>query len=133
VNTLFADTYYFLALLNKGDAAHSKAVALSEKVTNPIITTVWILTEVADALSAPGFRPQFVQLLAALRADPFCTIVSPSLSLFEAGVALYAERPDKHWTLTDCISFVVMRKQAITEALTGDRHFEQAGFSPLLV
>ena len=48
------------------------------------------------------------------------------------GVALYAERPDKDWSLTDCISFVVMRKMDITEALTGDRHFEQAGFTALL-
>ena len=48
------------------------------------------------------------------------------------GVALYAERPDKDWSLTDCISFVVMRTMDITEALTGDRHFEQAGFTALL-
>jgi len=47
-------------------------------------------------------------------------------------VELYAERPDKGWSLTDCISFVVMRQQGITQALTGDHHFEQAGFTALL-
>jgi predicted nucleic acid-binding protein len=133
VNTVFADTYYFLALLNKNDAAHSKAVALSKKLPSPILTTAWVLTEVADALSMPEFRAKFVQLHAALRADIQCTIVPPSQSVFEAGVALFAERPDKSWTLTDCISFVVMRKHAVTEALTGDRHFEQAGFVALLL
>jgi hypothetical protein len=47
-------------------------------------------------------------------------------------VELYAERPDKGWSLTDCIFFVVMRQQGIIQALTGDHHFEQAGFSALL-
>lgn len=133
MNPLFADTYYFLALLHKGDAAHSKAVALTEKFTNPIVTTAWVLTEVGDALSAPALRSRFVQLMETLRADPACTIVPPSPALFDAGVSLYAERSDKGWTLTDCISFVVMHQYGLTDALTGDRHFEQAGFNPLLV
>lgn len=133
MNPLFADTYYFLALLNKGDAAHPKAVALAERLTNPIVTTAWVLTEVGDALSAPGFRPRFVELVETLRADPACHIVPPSPALFDAGVSLYAERSDKDWTLTDCISFAVMHQYGITEALTGDRHFQQAGFTPLLL
>ena len=132
MNPLFADTYFFLALLHKGDAAHARAVALAEGLTNPTVTTAWVLTEVGDALSAPGLRPHFVQLIETLRADPACTIVPPSPQLFDAGVALFAERSDKSWTLTDCISFVVMRQYGISEALTGDRHFEQAGFIPLL-
>jgi len=52
--------------------------------------------------------------------------------LFERGVGLFRQRPDKEWSLTDCISFVVMRDASLTEALTGDHHFEQAGFSALL-
>jgi hypothetical protein len=133
VNPVFSDTYYFLALLHKGDAAHAKAVALAEKLTDPIVTTAWVLTEVGDALSAPGLRMQFVHLVESLRADPACTIVPASPELFNAGLSLYAERSDKGWTLTDCISFVVMHQYGITEALTGDRHFEQAGFTPLLL
>jgi uncharacterized protein len=92
----------------------------------------WVLTEVGDALATPGRRESFLRLLAALHADPTCTIVPPTQSLFDQGIALYGERPDKGWSLTDCISFVVMRQQGITEALTGDRHFEQAGFTTLL-
>lgn len=132
MSPLFADTYYFLALLHKGHAAHARAVALAERITNSMVTAAWVLTEVGDALSAPGLRPHFVQLVETLRADPACTIVPPSPQLFDAGVALNAERTDKSWTLTDCISFVVMRQYSITEALTGDRHFEQAGITPLL-
>jgi uncharacterized protein len=92
-----------------------------------------VLTEVADALSAPPFRPSFLRLLAALRKDPASTVVPPTAALFEAGVSLFAERSDKDWTLTDCMSFVVMREYGITEALTGDRHFQQAGFTALLL
>ena len=50
----------------------------------------------------------------------------------DAGLALYANRTDKDWSLTDCISFVVMNERGITDALTGDHHFEQAGFAALL-
>jgi predicted nucleic acid-binding protein len=59
-------------------------------------------------------------------------VVPPSTELFEAGIDLYSRRPDKEWSLTDCISFVVMQERGITEALTGDYHFVQAGFSILL-
>jgi predicted nucleic acid-binding protein len=48
------------------------------------------------------------------------------------GIQLYDSRPDKQWSLTDCISFVVMQDRGIVEALTGDHHFEQAGFTALL-
>jgi predicted nucleic acid-binding protein len=132
VNLIFADTFYFLALLNQDDAAHQKARAVSEELTDPILTTAWVLTEVADALAAPNLRQVFLSLMENLRSDPSTTIVPPSHALFEQGLNFYAERPDKDWTLTDCISFVVMQQYGITEALTGDRHFEQAGFRALL-
>ena len=68
-----------------------------------------------------------------LRANPNITITAASAELFERGCRLYADRPDKDWSLTDCISFVVMEEKAITEALTADHHFEQAGFNALLL
>ncbi|HMD84345.1 MAG TPA: PIN domain-containing protein [Terriglobia bacterium] len=129
---LFADTFYFLALLHVDDEAHSRAVGFSETSSEPLLTTAWVLTEVADALAMPGMRETFTRLLTALRGDPAYMIVPPTQTLFDQGVELYAERPDKDWSLTDCISFVVMRDQGITQALTGDHHFEQAGFMALL-
>ncbi len=61
------------------------------------------------------------------------TLVTPSSSeLLEEGIALYLGRPDKDWSLTDCISFVVMEREGLREALTADRHFIQAGFTALL-
>ena len=129
---LFADTFYFLALLHVDDEAHSRAMGFSETRSEPLLTTTWVLTEVADALAMPGMRGSFTRLLTALRSDPACVIVPATQTLFDQGVELYAERPDKDWSLTDCISFVVMRHQGVTQALTGDHHFEQAGFRALL-
>ena len=129
---VFADSFYFLALLHLDDGAHARALAVSQTRADPLLTTAWVLTEVADALAVPGVREIFPRLLAALRADPACTIVPPTQGLFDQGVDLYTQRPDKGWSLTDCISFVVMQQQGVTEALTGDHHFEQAGFAALL-
>ena len=78
-------------------------------------------------------RASFLGVLdAALRTNPAAEIVPADDELFEAEVDLYARRPDKEWSLTDCISFVVMAHRGIVEALTGDHHFEQAGFRALL-
>jgi hypothetical protein len=71
-------------------------------------------------------------LESRLRADPRVVVVPSSRDLFDRAMGLYRSRPDKDWSLTDCVSFVVMRERGITEALTGDHHFEQAGFRALL-
>ena len=128
----FADTFYFLALNNKSDDAHERAVAWSQRSNSRLVTTAWIITELADALSAPENRRGFHRTLQSLRADRFATIVEPSKELLDAGLRFHENRPDKEWSLTDCISFVVMERHGLTEALTADHHFEQAGFKPLL-
>ena len=132
MKTPFADSFYYLAMLNPDDAAHDQAVRASRTIKGLVVTTPWVLTEVADALAAPSQRPAFMRLLTTLRADPEVIVVPATDDLFDAGIDLYAHRPDKDWSLTDCISFVVMREQGITDALTGDHHFEQAGFIALL-
>ncbi len=132
MRTVFADTFYFLALLNERDRAYALAADASRDFTGRQVTTAWVLTEVADAMSARRNRAEFLGLLDDLRRNPRVTIVPPTQKLFDRGVEFYAERSDKDWSLTDCISFVVMRDMDITEALTGDRHFEQAGFKALL-
>lgn len=128
----FADTYFFLALLSADDEAHDRAVALNRSQSAAMVTTSWVLTEVADALAAPATRSVFVELLGALRGDPQVTVVPATEALFDRGVALFSKRSDKGWSLTDCISFVVMEDEGIRDALTGDHHFEQAGFQALL-
>jgi predicted nucleic acid-binding protein len=132
MRTVFADTQYYLALANKRDALHRRAVALSQSLRCDAVTTAWVLTEVGDALAASEERQIFLDLLDDLRRDPHVTLVDPTRELFEDGLAFYAGRMDKDWSLTDCISFVVMNQRGIREALTGDHHFEQAGFVALL-
>jgi predicted nucleic acid-binding protein len=132
MNAVFADTYYYLALLSESDAAHATALQLSRTLSGTTVTTAWVLAEVADALASPVLRPLFLALYERLRANPHVTIVPPTAELFEQGVELYARRSDKAWSLTDCISFVVMEHCKLSDALTGDHHFEQAGFRPIL-
>ena len=74
----------------------------------------------------------FLGLLEMLEKDTEVTLVPASADLWRGGIALFAARPDKDWSLTDCISFVVMQERSITDALTADHHFEQAGFMALL-
>jgi predicted nucleic acid-binding protein len=133
MNAAFADTYYYLALLSESDAAHQSALQLSRSMPGRTVTTAWVLAEVADALAAPELRSLFLSLYDRLRDNPNVKIVPATAELFEQGIELYARRPDKAWSLTDCISFVVMENYRITDALTGDHHFEQAGFRAILV
>jgi predicted nucleic acid-binding protein len=128
----FADTYFFLALLFEKDEAHAQARTWVAKLVGRLYTSLWVLTEVADALAVPGRREQFPPLLQFLRASPLVTIVPAEQSLFDRGVRLYEERADKSWSLTDCISFIIMQDHGLRDALTGDHHFEQAGFNVLM-
>ena len=128
----FLDTVHVLALVNPRDAWHTKAASASRDTPERLVTTEAVLTEVADALSDPAHRPWALQAIDDLRADPHVTCVAVDSTLFARGLELYRQRSDKSWSLTDCISFVVMGDHGLSEALTADQHFEQAGFRALL-
>ena len=132
MSAVFADAFYFLARLNPGDESHEQAVRVGTQETRPIVTTAWVLTEVADAMSSPANRPAFLRLLETLKSSQDVKIIPATADLFDRGVKLYAERADKDWSLTDCISFIVMADEGLADVLTGDHHFEQAGFKALL-
>jgi predicted nucleic acid-binding protein len=126
--TLFADTFALIAWLNPRDNAHAHVVAYLDGFTGRLVTTEWVLMELADALSAPEARAAVVAFLQAVRADPLFDVVGYVPTVYQAGFDLFAARPDKAWSLTDCISFGVMTERKLSEALTADHHFEQAGF-----
>jgi len=128
----FADTFYFLALLNPDDAGHQRASEFADQFRGVNLMKGWVLLEVADAMSRPANRRLVVDFLAHLRVAARTMIVPLSDELAAEGLRLFADRPDKHWSLTDCISFVLMTREEITDAPTGDHHFEQAGFRALL-
>jgi predicted nucleic acid-binding protein len=127
-----ADSFYFIALLNANDPAHQRIAQRSEKAGWKLVTTRWVLAEVADGLSAPTWRERVVTLFDRLERQADVVIHSGSDTLFARGLEIYRDRRDKAWSLTDCISFAVIRQEGLQEALTGDRHFAQAGFIALL-
>ena len=129
--SVFLDTAFAVALLNERDMYHERAEELAEEVTrerSAVVTTQAVLTEIGNWLAAPDLRHSSVGYIEKLEEDPSVEIMPVGEKLFK----LYKERADKAWGLTDCISFVVMRDRGITDALTTDRHFEQAGFNALL-
>jgi predicted nucleic acid-binding protein len=129
---VFADSSYYIGLVVRPDQAHARAIAATDHLRSGIVTTVWVLTEVANALSATRFRGKFVALWDDLQRAEATRVVEPDPQIFRQGIELYRNRLDKDWSLTDCISFVVMERERITDALTSDHHFEQAGFKALL-
>lgn len=133
MKTVFADAFYFVALLNRRDQHHAKVIAAARQVRENLVTTEWMLMELADALAESGSRRLVAPFIRELSRDPRIKIVPASEELFQHGLRLYEERQDKGWTLTDCTSFVVMRDENIADALTGDHHFEQAGFKEILM
>ena len=98
----------------------------------PLVTTSAVLTELADGLSRVDQRSLATQVSESFRHSALLEVIQVSGDLEEAAWELYAERPDKEWGMTDCISFIVMRDGEMTQAFTADHHFEQAGFVRLL-
>ncbi len=130
--SVFADAFFYVAFINRHDEHHARAMDWARSYRGQIVTTQWILTEVADAFASSHSRRHLRAGFDALAADPATRIIEVTPDHFARGLKLYDERPDKAWSLTDCISFVIMAEEDITEALTGDHHFEQAGFTALL-
>jgi predicted nucleic acid-binding protein len=129
---LFADTFYFIALLDASDAGHQRAVAWARQPGVSFLTTEYVLLELAAAFHAPGQREEFVIFQDTVRTDHKFRVLPSSPRLYAAGLNLFRRRHDKYWQLTDCISFAAMKEQRLRDALTGDQHFEQAGFNALL-
>ncbi len=129
---IFADTYYFLAIGNSKDQGHQTSIEFAKNYSGSLLTTEWVLTEVGDALSGTSQRERFIALLEMLSRDSLWTVEHATHEFFEKAVELFANRIDKSWSLTDCASFVLMQEKGIKQALTADRHFQQAGFEALL-
>jgi len=135
MSKVFLDTSYAVALSAPTDENHQRAAELAEQLETSntyFVTTRAILLEIGNALSKLRHRTAAVRLLTALENDPKVEIVSASDELYRRAFDIYRDRFDKDWGLIDCMSFVVMNDQGLTEALTADNHFRQAGFRVLL-
>lgn len=134
-NRVFFDTAYAIALASPKDHNHVQALTLAREIQTSrirLVVTRAVMLEIGDALGKQRFRSGVVKLLLSFEKDPYMEIIEITPELYQKTFKLYRERPDKEWGLTDCISFVVMTDLKITEALTSDEHFQQAGFVALM-
>lgn len=129
----FADTSFYQALLNPNDKWHDTAFDIAAAYRGNVVTSEYVLCELGALMSHGHLRQLFIELVKSLESAPCVEIMHGSHHLFESGLSLFVERPDKNWSLTDCVSFALMRERNITDALTCDRHFEQAGFRAMLL
>lgn len=131
---LFADTFYWVALLNARDPFHRTVMSYSRTLRGTrVVTTDEIFTEVLNYWSGAGpyWRGLAVAQVRDLRKDPAIDVLPQTRADFDAALALYEARPDKEYSLTDCRSMLAMRSLGLTEALTNDHHFTQEGFTIL--
>ena len=129
---IFIDTHFVIALINERDSHHQRAVKLSEQYQGwSFVTTDAILLEVGNALGR-YFRQSAIETIDYFLKTENAELVHLTPQLFEQAFTLYQRYQDKDWGMTDCVSFVVMREQNITMALTFDQHFVQAGFLAMM-
>jgi predicted nucleic acid-binding protein len=130
VNPVFADTFYWVALSDPSDLQYRDAVAAESHLGGAkIITTDEVLSEFLTFFAADAWlRDRASRAVQELLNSSSVRVILQSRETFLAGLALYRQRPDKGYSLTDCISMQTMRGEGITEVLTNDRHFEQEGF-----
>jgi predicted nucleic acid-binding protein len=129
------DTSYAVALGSPRDQHHSRAAALARRIAaerTQLVTTRAVLVELGNALSKRSLRHKARTYLDLFDRNPLVEVTPLSEPLYERARDFFDQHRDKEWGLTDCISFVVMRDHGLTEALTADGHFRQAGFRPLL-
>ena len=128
----FIDTLFVVALVNQRDQYHERAVELAEQLDGEqFVTTDGVLLEIGNAL-ARNYKSEAIHIIQHFLTSDDVQRVRLDPTLFDKGFALFKSHKDKEWGLVDCVSFVVMREAGITEALTFDQHFVQAGFHALM-
>ncbi|NUO81464.1 type II toxin-antitoxin system VapC family toxin [candidate division KSB1 bacterium] len=131
-NRIFVDTLFVVAQINQCDQYHEVASALADQFEGyPLLVTDVVLLEIGNAL-ARGFRKEAVEVIENFLTAEEVKVARLTPALFELAFAEYKTFQDKEWGLIDCVSFVVMRQEGVSQALTFDHHFEQAGFQALM-
>jgi uncharacterized protein len=133
VRQIFADTSYWIGLVNPRDQIHQKVIKITQQLFSVrLLTTEMVLGELLNSFSDSPFRRTVAGLVLKLRNDRNVRIVPQTSEQFERALRRYKQAADKSWSLTDCASFEVMEAEQIGAALTHDQHFAQAGFATLL-
>lgn len=130
---VFVDTGYLLALERRNDQNHPQALehwrSLREGETPRLVSTTYVFDETVTYLNSRGLHDSAVKVGERLLASPSVELVHVDEDIFRQAFNLLRERPDKRYSLTDCVSFVVMRERGISVAFAFDRHFSQEGFA----
>lgn len=135
MSRVFADTCYWIALINRDDELRSAALAAQKRAANAeVYTTDEVLGEVLNYFGKRGefWRVNAAQMVEGIRGDSRVVVDDQSRKGFDGGLSLYKDRRDRGYSHVDCVSFLAMRHHGITDALTNDHHFEQEQFVALL-
>jgi uncharacterized protein len=132
----FIDTGFAIALCVRRDRFHAKAASLAldiERRATLLVTTHAVILEIGAALSKLDIRADSATLMRSLLTDASVLVLPSDVVRMNKAITLFEQRPDKEWSLCDCTSFVMMQELGITQALSTDHHFDQAGFTALLL
>ena len=133
MKVVFVDTGFWIARFKPNDPLHALATEVAASLgAVRLLTSEMILSEFLAALSPAALRSSAVAAAQRILGNPNVEVVPQTSIQFREALDLYASRPDKAWSLTDCASFRLMGERGISEALSHDHHFEQAGFKALL-
>ena len=135
MSVVFADSGYWVALINPLDALRAGARRVSAELGPvKIVTSEMVLIEVLNHFSrlGPHLRGAAVDVIGEITNNPNVEVVELTSAFFNSAVVRHASRPDQRWSLVDCSSFVLMEEQGIRDALAHDIDFVQAGFNALL-
>lgn len=134
---IFADTAGWGHLVDPSQLYHTLAATIyrvARQDGRKLVTTNYILAELVALLTSPLRIPRArqIEFITGIKTSPHVQIIHVDATLDAQAWHLLTQRPDKAWSLVDCASFIIMQREGLTEALTTDRHFAQAGFVPLL-
>jgi predicted nucleic acid-binding protein len=132
---VFIDTHYLVASINPLDQWHQRALEIeNELIGTGLVTTEGVLVETLNYFCSLGThaRLKVARVVHRLLEREDVEVIPQTEETFSAGLKLYEDRPDKGYSLTDCISMNVMRERGLTDVLTNDPHFHQEGYRPLL-
>jgi len=129
---ILIDTGYLIGLVDPADALRARGVKWAARSRQPMLLHQYVALELLNFFSATPMRMEAHRLVSTITNHPQLDFVPVDMAIHARAIDLHRQRADKEWSLTDCVSFVLMKERGITQALTFDHHFEQAGFDALL-
>ena len=135
IKIVFVDTAFWISLFDRTDEKYPLAVQLLAQLEKTsFLTTDTVLTEMMNYFSktSPFVRLQVAGFVKGVMLDEKVRVLYSTRALLVQSINFYEQRADKQYSLTDCMSMLVMRERSIFDVLTSDKHFRQEGFNVLM-